>query len=159
MTKQLVLKPEKCMGCRTCELVCSFRHNDQFNPTLAAVTVIDYEQQVVSIPVMCLQCEEACCLKVCPVHAISRDEAGAVVMDPKKCIVCKMCMHACPLGNISFSPLTRKVFKCDLCGGDPQCARFCASGAIGFLDPVSDLDRKKAVADSFRDVFGEEAAQ
>jgi Fe-S-cluster-containing hydrogenase component 2 len=156
MTKQLVIKPEKCVGCRTCELMCSFGHNEQFNPLLSAVTVIAYDEAAVAVPVMCLQCEEACCEKVCPVKAISRDEQGAVVMNPAKCIVCKMCMHACPLGNISFSPLTRKVFKCDLCGGEPKCAEFCPSGAILFMEPEDDAGRKKAVAQKFKEVFGEE---
>ena len=27
MGKQLMIKPEKCIGCRTCELVCSFGHD------------------------------------------------------------------------------------------------------------------------------------
>jgi Fe-S-cluster-containing hydrogenase component 2 len=105
-----------------------------------------------------MQCEEACCLKVCPVGAISRDEHEAVVMDPEKCIVCKMCMSVCPLGNISYSPITKKVFKCDLCGGAPKCAKYCPSGAIQYVDPAESLDRKKAVAQNFRDVFGEENA-
>ena len=155
MSKQLVIKPEKCVGCRTCELMCSFDHNQQFNPRLSAVSVMDFEAAAVAIPVMCMQCEEACCEKVCPVGAISRDENGAVRMNSDKCIVCKMCMYACPLGNIRFSPITRRVFKCDLCGGDPKCAKFCPSGAIQFLDPVDDLDRKKAIAESFKRVFGE----
>jgi Fe-S-cluster-containing hydrogenase component 2 len=103
-----------------------------------------------------MQCEEACCLKVCPVGAIYRDENGAVVTNEDKCIVCKMCMSACPLGNIGFSPLTKKVFKCDLCEGSPKCAEFCPSGAILFVDPAESLDRKKAVAEKFKDVFGEE---
>ncbi len=136
--------------------MCSFGHTQQFNPRLSAVTVMDYEAAAVSVPVMCLQCEDACCEKVCPVHAISRNSDGAVVMDAEKCITCKMCVSACPLGNISFSPITKRVFKCDLCGGDPKCAKFCPSGAITFVDPVESADRKRAVADRFKAVFGEE---
>jgi len=158
MAKQLIIKPEKCVSCRTCELMCSFGHNGTFNPRQSSVSVIHYEDAMTSVPVMCMQCEEACCLKVCPVGAISRDSNDAVVMDPEKCIVCKMCMSACPLGNISYSPITKKMFKCDLCGGDPKCAKYCPSGAIQYVDPAENLDRKKAVAQSFSDVFGEEDA-
>ena len=157
MSKQLLVKPEKCVSCRTCELMCSFSHTDSFNPRLASVNVIDYEEALVSVPVMCMQCEQACCLKVCPVNAISMDENGAAAIDSDKCIVCKMCVSACPLGNIGFSPVTKKVFKCDLCGGEPKCAQFCPSGAIAFVDPYERADRKKAVAEKFKDVFGEEA--
>ena len=113
--KQLQIKPEKCIGCRTCELVCSFGHFSQFNPKLANVKVFEYEQAAVAIPIMCLQCEDPSCLKVCPVHAISRNEYGAVVMNYDKCIGCKMCMNACPLGNISTHPAAARVFKCSRC--------------------------------------------
>ena len=158
MSKQLIVKPEKCFSCRTCELMCSFGQGQGFNPRLSAVTVINYEDAAMSVPVMCLQCEEACCLKVCPVGALSRDENGAVVTNPDKCIVCKMCVSACPLGNMSFSPITKKVFKCDLCNGDPKCAKFCLSGSIQFVDPAETPDRKRAVADSFVEVYGEGAS-
>lgn len=137
--------------------MCSFGHNKQFNPCLSAVSVIAYDEAAVAVPVMCLQCEEASCMKVCPVGAITQSENGAVVMDSEKCIVCKMCLHACPLGNISFSPISKKVFKCDLCEGDPKCAQFCPSGAIKYVEPEDDLDRKRAVAKNFKDVYGEEA--
>jgi Fe-S-cluster-containing hydrogenase component 2 len=104
-----------------------------------------------------MQCDEASCLKVCPVGAVSRDKDGIVALNPKKCIVCKMCVSACPLGNISYTPGGRKVFKCDLCDNDPKCAKFCAPGAIQFVDPTESPDRKKAVAERFKEVFGEEA--
>ena len=158
MSKQLIVNQEKCVSCRTCELMCSFGQTQTFNPRRSAVTVINYEDEATSVPVMCMQCEEACCLKVCPVGAISRDEYGAVVMDPDKCIVCKMCMSACPLGNISFSPIAKRVFKCDLCGGEPKCAKFCPSGAIQFVDPTESLDRKKAVAESLKNVYRQEGS-
>ncbi len=156
--KQLMIKPEKCIGCRTCELVCSFGHYQQFNPKMANVTVMEYDTAAIAIPVMCLQCEEACCLKVCPVKAISRDENGAAVINYERCIGCKMCMNACPLGNITYNPVLRKVFKCDLCEGDPKCARYCPGEAIVYVDPDAMTDRKRAVAAKFKDVFGEEEA-
>jgi len=138
--------------------MCSFERTKTFNPRLSAVTVIDYEAALTSVPIMCMQCDEACCLKVCPVGAISRDVNDAVVMNPDKCIVCKMCVSACPLGNISYSPSAGAVFKCDLCGGDPKCAKFCSPGAIKVVDPTESLDRKKAVAERFKEVFGEEVS-
>jgi Fe-S-cluster-containing hydrogenase component 2 len=156
MSKQLIIKPEKCLGCRTCELVCSFEHNGEFNTKLSSVTVMEYEAASIAVPVMCLQCDEAACMKVCPVGAITQDEFGAFTMNRDKCIVCKMCMNACPLGNIGFSSRTKRVFKCDLCGGDPQCARYCPSGAIMYVEPDEMQDRKRAIADKFKDVFGEE---
>ena len=80
--KQLVVKPEKCIGCRTCELVCSFGHYQKFSPRLSNITVLEYEAATLAVPVVCQQCEDASCMKVCPVHAISRNEDGIQRLRP-----------------------------------------------------------------------------
>jgi Fe-S-cluster-containing hydrogenase component 2 len=155
MAKTMILKPEKCVGCRTCELICSFNRSKEFNPQLSSVSVIPYDKAMLCVPIMCTQCEDASCAKVCPVNAITRDENGAMVINEKKCIVCKMCVSACPLGNMAFNG--KIVFKCDLCGGNPKCAEFCPSGAIEFKEATpSSLLKRKAIAEKFKDVFGEE---
>ena len=150
MAKQLVVDPKKCVSCRTCELVCSFNHNDEFNPRLANVTVFHYEEAAITVPIMCLQCDEASCAAVCPTGALSRNADGVVVHNADKCIVCKMCVSACPLGNVSYSPVKRKIFKCDLCGGDPWCAKYCPTGAISVVDPTNAPDKKRAAADKLK---------
>jgi Fe-S-cluster-containing hydrogenase component 2 len=156
LSKILTISPEKCLGCRSCELICAFNKTGEFNPKEAAVTVLSFEEAAIAIPVMCMQCEDAACMKVCPVGAISRNENGAMVSDPKKCIVCKMCVSACPLGNISFSAKERKIVKCDLCGGDPNCAKICPSGAIQYREgTTAAINRKKAIAEKFKDLLGE----
>ena len=153
--KQLLIKPEKCIGCRTCELACAFGHYNQFNPKLANVKVFEYEQEAAAVPVMCLQCDEPSFMKVCPVHAISRDENGAVTINYNKCIGCKMCLNACPLGNISFHPLVGRIFKCDFCDGDPKCARNCPTGAITYVEADTTDERRKLAGDRLRDLIGE----
>ena len=158
MSKLLMVNPDKCTSCRTCELMCSFEHTKTFNPSLSAVTVIECESALTSVPVMCMQCDEACCLAVCPVKAISRSECGTVTVNPDKCIVCKMCVSACPLGSMKYIPDGRKVFKCDLCGGEPKCVQYCPSGALEFVDPAEVPNRKKILAERFKEVFGEEAS-
>ena len=95
-------------------------------------------------------------MKCCPVHAISRDDNGAMVMNYDKCIGCKMCLNACPLGNISYHPAAKRVFKCDLCGGEPKCARYCPGGAITFVETDTVDERRKAVGDRYKDLIGEE---
>ena len=154
--KQLSIKPEKCIGCRTCELVCSFGHYQQFNPKMANVKVFEYEKAAVAIPLMCMQCEEPSCMKVCPVNAISRDDAGAVTINYNKCIGCRMCMNACPLGNVSYHPALKKVFKCDLCGGEPKCAAYCPGGAIQHEDTDTTSERRRLLGDRYKDLVGEE---
>jgi Fe-S-cluster-containing hydrogenase component 2 len=48
---------------------------------------------------------------------------------------------------MSFNPIERKVVKCDLCDGDPQCVRFCDVKAVQFVDSASvSLDKKRSAA-------------
>jgi Fe-S-cluster-containing hydrogenase component 2 len=35
------------------------------------------------------------------------------------------CLEACPFGAVSFDHEHETAIKCDLCGGDPKCAKFC----------------------------------
>ena len=64
-----------------------------------------------------------------------------------------MCVSACPLGNMSYSPRTQQVFKCDMCigtGKEPQCAKFCPTGAISLVDPAEAPDKKQLAADRLK---------
>ena len=91
--------------------------------------------------------------------AISRNENGAVVINYKRCIGCRMCLNACPLGNITYHPEARRVFKCDLCDGDPKCARYCPGHAIVYEDTDTLPDKRKLVGEKYRDVIaGEEVS-
>ena len=150
MAKQLVVDPKKCVACRTCELVCSFKHNEEFNPRLSNVSVFHYEEAAITVPIMCMQCDEASCAAICPTGALKRNAEGVVTHDANKCIVCKMCVSACPLGNISYSVAKKKIFKCDLCDGETWCAVHCPTGAISVVDPDEVPDKKKLAADKLK---------
>lgn len=83
--------------------------------------------------IMCRQCEDASCADACPEDAIGRDPGtGAWIIDDEKCIQCMECMNACPYGAIFYDPEKKGPFKCELCGGDPWCARMCASHALKY---------------------------
>ena len=47
---------------------------------------------------------------------------------------------------MSFDVIGRKVVKCDLCDGDPQCVRFCETHALEYVDAdkVSILKKRDA---------------
>jgi len=86
-----------------------------------------------SLVVLCQQCDDAACVHSCPTDALSLNEStGVVDVDMEKCINCRMCSIACPFGNITIEPETMNVIKCDLCGGDPVCAKFCPTKALEF---------------------------
>ncbi|MFC2082583.1 4Fe-4S dicluster domain-containing protein [Candidatus Bipolaricaulota bacterium] len=118
------LFPDNCIGCRTCEIVCSLVHEGAINSSKSRITVRKEEKIGFSYPVACIQCADPECAKVCPVGAISVVE-GAVPIDAEACIGCGKCVMACPIAAIKILPDTHKPIKCDLCDGSPQCIEWC----------------------------------
>ena len=74
MPKVLTVNPEKCTGCRICELACSVNKEGMVNTSLSRIKVIKWEMEGFYVPMFCQQCEDPLCAAVCPVNAINRDE-------------------------------------------------------------------------------------
>ena len=147
MAKILYVDHEKCTGCRLCELVCSVSHDGISNPARSRIRVLKWEAEGLYIPMTCQQCQDAPCLNVCPVKAISRDEElGRVSVDYDTCIGCRSCVSVCPFGAMNFNNTDRRVLKCDVCDGDPQCVRFCEVQAVDFIDAGEVAIKKSRVA-------------
>ena len=147
MAKVLMINYEKCTGCRLCELICSVVHEGVSNPSRSRIKVMKWESEGLYVPMSCQQCEDAPCMNVCPVKAISRDaNLDYVKVNYDICIGCRACVSACPFGAMSFDVIGRKVVKCDLCDGDPQCVRFCEVKALEYIDAdrVSVVKKKDA---------------
>ena len=121
----LISVPEWCDGCRMCEMVCSLQHTGSINPSLARIRVIRPKAGG-AYPVVCRQCKDPLCQSACPVPgAMTRDErSGAAVINEAKCTGCLACVEACPFGAIQVGP-NHEILKCDLCGGDPECVKYC----------------------------------
>lgn len=156
MEKVLLITPERCIGCGSCELACSLQHEGEFKPAMARVAVLRFEGGA-SVPLTCLQCEDPACVAVCKTGALSRDQdTGVVTVNKEKCIGCRMCVMACPFGNISYSAVQKQAVKCNLCEGDPQCVQFCPSRAIEYLPAdTANLQRKKAYSAKFAELIKE----
>jgi len=129
----LVVHPEKCSGCEVCVLICSLFHNGVFSPSLARIKIpkvgcVDYMIDV------CRQCLAPDCMYTCPVGAIYVDpKTGCSMVAEKKCNGCKKCVDACLFGMMFFDEVKNVAFKCDLCGGDPQCVKYCTMKAIEYV--------------------------
>ena len=143
MPKTIVTFPENCTGCRMCELVCSLTHEGRVNPIMARIQV--YKDGVeTQFPVTCTLCGD--CIDACPEEAIS-EENGIIDVDQDKCIACGTCVETCNYNAIRLSLETSdsegKAFKCDLCGGSPECVKVCLTEAIKF-DEIP-FERKEMV--------------
>jgi Fe-S-cluster-containing hydrogenase component 2 len=139
----------KCTGCRTCETVCSaFNHkqtingetlNGLGNPDVANIRVYGYNPDV-DVPAVCAMCPDNPCIEACPVdpdpvtgrRALYRDSKTlAITNDLDRCIACGSCAEACRVGVILPNVETNKPeHMCTLCGGDPQCVKYCPFGAL-----------------------------
>jgi len=126
------VRADRCTGCGNCEMACAFSHPAAGAPGASRITVIRRGDER-GTPILCLQCDEAACVAACPSGALARNAAtGAIDLDPGRCITCRACVGACPFGNMLWHEAAHQVAKCDLCGGRPQCARFCPTGAITY---------------------------
>jgi anaerobic carbon-monoxide dehydrogenase iron sulfur subunit len=132
--RRLEINPKLCIGCKTCELSCSFAHaGADHTPGKSRIQVFQTGPQRY-FQLVCLQCEDAACLKSCPVGAITLNErTGAVVISSEKCVHCQACVIACPFGNMYLAHPQGVPVKCDLCGGDPLCAKYCPSKALQYV--------------------------
>lgn len=160
MSRMLSVSIEKCTGCGTCELMCSFSHHGEFNPSKARIHKTVFLHDMIAVPVVCLQCEDAWCAKACPSGALVKGiepNSGAtrLSVDEAKCVGCRVCALACPLGAIEVRS-SGHAEKCDLCDGDPQCVKFCARGALKFEDADgSARERRQKLAQQLMTAYQE----
>ena len=104
-----------CIGCRKCAEACHHENNHDRPTNNSYIRVlemqqgsfdmehgrVDYDHAVPApgkyyMPVQCHQCDNAPCVKVCPVEATWKERDGIVVVDYSWCIGCRYCEAACP---------------------------------------------------------------
>jgi Fe-S-cluster-containing hydrogenase component 2 len=135
MNRILKITPQVCTGCNLCALACSWVQSACFDLNSSAVKVLVFGEQLRFSPTTCCQCEASWCMASCPVGAIRRDEvSGARVIVDSACIGCGLCVLTCPFGSAFYSPFLNRAVKCDLCSGDPACARFCPTDALCYVE-------------------------
>jgi Fe-S-cluster-containing dehydrogenase component len=129
--KTLIIDPDKCTGCRSCESYCALKHEGLCSPAKGRIHIVKWEQEGIFIPINCMRCQEPACELTCPRRATFRNFAtGAMVVDTDRCIGCLSCVFACPFGATFVNTDNGQVLKCDLCDGDPTCVKVCPTGAI-----------------------------
>ena len=138
MTDFILVDPQRCIACRTCEIACAQAHLAQGSLGKGAFfpRLIVNKLSRTSAPVMCHQCENAPCVSACPTAALTIGPQ-AILADSSRCIGCKSCMVACPFGCITIeggeAMGAREIIKCDLCASreaGPACVEVCPTYAL-----------------------------
>jgi len=134
---------ELCIACGKCELACAFAHGSEGKPAKTRINIFRRGPEL-GTPVVCFQCHDAACAAICPTEAIVRNpDTGALEVRYERCIACRMCVAACPFGNMLWDEPYARVAKCDLCGGEPQCVPFCPTGALQYV-PAEEAGQRPA---------------
>lgn len=129
----MLVEVGKCIGCMRCVAACANYHGRFFNDTVegTAYTKVPLIGGRKPFPQNCMHCVSAPCATVCESHALEQLDSGAVVYDRERCIGCLQCASVCPFESISYDPVSKRIFKCDLCskqteeGGTPNCVTVC----------------------------------
>ena len=130
LNNTLVIHEGKCPpSCVLCVEACRGREGANGQAVLETLDLPGMNFRSVST---CGQCSQPECIAVCPSGALSRAGSGAVVLDRKLCVGCGICDLLCPYGGIISKPEERKVYKCDLCGDHPECAKACPHGVLTY---------------------------
>ncbi len=109
------LNLSRCIGCRKCAEACHKENNHDRPTGNSYIKVLEMEKGSLSLahasstynhpvpaegkfymPVQCHHCDNAPCVKACPVQATWNEPDGIVVVDYNWCIGCRYCEAACP---------------------------------------------------------------
>ena len=166
--KEVLVRPDKCIGCHSCEIACAVEHSSSKNlfeavaekPVPRKRIYIEYApEHMIPMPMVCHHCEEAPCAAVCPTGALTQDEMSRVVThEPESCVGCWTCAMVCNYGMIGRHKEQRVAIKCDRCPDRevPACVEACPTGALIYaeVDEFSGLKRTEAVLRLARGVVG-----
>jgi molybdopterin-containing oxidoreductase family iron-sulfur binding subunit len=142
----MVIDLSRCVGCRACMMACKVENNTpqaHFWMYVFRLEEGEYPATQVSfLPRPCMHCDNAPCVKVCPVGARYKREDGLVAMDWERCIGCRYCEVACPYGVNYFNWM--KPQKNQYLDWDAPAAAILESVTNGAVPPYRnpDLDRK-----------------
>lgn len=155
--KVFIVDLSRCNGCYCCQIACKDEHvgNDwtpyakpqpdtgQFWLGLKETVHGHVPHVKVSyVPQMCHHCDEAPCITGCKAEAIYKRPDGLVIIDPEKCIGCKLCVDTCPHHAIFLNEQLNLAQKCTGCShlldNDPEewtvprCVDQCPTEALLF---------------------------
>ena len=163
----MVINLKRCIGCNACTAACKQENNTDsgifWSQVIATEKGVFPNSRIDYLPILCMHCQDAPCVRACPTRASQQADDGTVFIDTKKCMGCRYCMQACPyqarsflfrdpapvFRNGEFTPVEKArqgehprgtVEKCDFCaakreaGLEPACVSTCPTKARVFGD-------------------------
>jgi len=144
----------KCIGCHACTIACKAEHQIPIGVNRCWVKTVEQgtfpRTQRFFLPVLCNQCDDAPCMRICPTNALFKRPDGIVDLLGDACIGCRACMAACPYDQLFIDPGTRTAEKCNFCANRvenqllPACVSVCPTECriFGDLDdPATEVAR------------------
>ena len=142
----------KCIGCHACTIACKAEHQIPVGVNRCWVKTVEKgtfpDTRRFFFPVLCNQCVEAPCVRICPTNALFKRRDGIVDLNSASCIGCRACMEACPYDQLFIDPNTHTAEKCNFCANRvenkllPACVSVCPTECriFGDLDdPTSEV--------------------
>lgn len=151
----MVIDISRCNACYNCFVACKDEYWDNDYPPYSAAQPrhgqswirLDKKEggtyphiRVSYMPVPCVQCDNAPCIKAARDGAVYKRPDGIVIIDPKKAVGQRQIVDACPYGVIFWNEEKQLPQKCSFCvqrleeGQIPRCVQACPSDALIFGD-------------------------
>ncbi len=136
-------KIERCIGCHICSLACARLVYKHISWDTSGIRIhssgglsTGFEATV------CLACDPAPCVLVCPTGAFMPRKGGGVKFHKEACIRCGKCAAVCPV-NAIFLDDTGMPFVCLHCG---RCVKFCPHSCLELIEKETDQGQENSFA-------------
>ena len=104
--KRIIVRAERCSGCRACQVACVARHEGVFRHEHGAPPRGQGRGRrgwMSRTPAGCAAARPA--WRHAPQGRLHKDEAsGAILLHEEQCIGCSACVDACPFGDAAVAP-------------------------------------------------------
>lgn len=170
----MIIDVRNCEDCNCCFLACKDEHVDNDFPPYSSsqakhvhrwMNIMRKERgqfpliDVAYLPMPCMHCDNAPCIKKAADNAVYKREDGIVVIDPIKSKGQQNLVKSCPYGAIWWNDEKEIPQKCVFCAHlltdgwvKTRCVQACPTGALRMLH-VEDSEMAKIVKDENLDVL------